>query len=733
MVGKNETRSRRLPGSSIRVAVACAILCLAAPAAAGSDSDRIAWFNQLFGDIRRAQDTNRYYEYLRDNPVARKTIEAAISAELAAIKKGSSGTRNAAFDTFMRYWSAKKNGFQTGALRFYDRVGITEKEIRKGNFEPKEIAGRLVDAVQIYLHKVLAPVLAQVEGELRRDLGDKNLVFLGRDFTSAYLWARASGHLSKEQLFLINASRAVKDKINFSGKRSDGRRMLGQLGFDTAAAKRGTAFLDSSMSGKIPAALLKAMVDKLKPEEIYQVLTRAEIRYVHTKRISGKTLPQLAKGSAGGDKKLTREAAMKVLDRVYNIPTFDLVMPPDPDGREGKEGIAKYEQRRKHKLFEWLPKALTTARDFSSGGKGLQYNVPNTPELRLRSLLGLYADLELLETNRTRSYTVPKKTHRRPSAQRVVAVSVVDTKVPDHKASDDKARDPKARDHKALTLEQVTGSQPQSEFEAIDRAAKTGVSGLLGWLQRPSGGVEARYSKMRVVSTGDKGVPYYLEVDGKRIFDMTGVVGYGKSVTVYLTTRNTVLKVPSGVTVAGKARRQSVPKKQLLDAWAGPIVAAAGIDVAKNLQWDKDGLWLEQEFISGKSLDHFVASDGTLNLPGSVKRQVTGLWKKAAALAKKQHVYLDFKAPNMVLTNDGRLVNVDYVPLTKNRYYRYFHHVTGKAISTKEFFRRFAKPTYVPSGVHQAHRPDSAEGSATRSPQGKRRGLIVGKLRSLVQ
>jgi hypothetical protein len=709
-------RQRAIWGFLCRATTACAILLLAAPAAA--ENKRTAWFNKLFHEVRKAQDSNTYFEYLQKNPVSRETIEKAIAEELEAIKKGSRYKRVPAFKSFMLYHSAAKGGYQTGALRFYDRVNISDREIDRGKFDPQRVAGRLVGAVETYLHRVLAPILAQVETELHRDLLKKNLVFLGRDFTPAYLWARARGRIPKSQLFLINASRDIKDAIVVNGQRAKGRTMLGQLGFDTAAAIQGTAFLDSSMSGKIPAALLRALVDKLKPEDIYKVLTRAEVRYIHTQPAGKPTLAQVAKARASGSKgseKLSQSAAKAVLNqsknafnRVFDIPTFDFTLPPDPDGLEGKAGIAKYEKRRKHKLFEWLPKMLTTARAFASDGKGLKYSVPSKPEERVKSLLGLYADLELIETQRTHNYKVPK--HKpRPKAKPITVAPEVKPEAPvigrvsvaKHSAA---KKDRSSHKAKLPALKQVTGSKPQSRFKAIDKAVKgSGVQGLYGWLQQPSYKVQSRLSQMKVVNTGDKKVPYYLEVDGQRIFDMTKVIGHGRTVTVFLTTNNTVLKVPNGVVYPEELRDQTVTRKLLLSAWAGPKVAAAGLDIAKNLQWDKDGLWVEQEYIDGKPLSKYVRPGPplTLKLPGDVKATVEGMWKKAAKLTKSDHIYLDFKAPNMVLTKDRRVVHVDYVPLTKRRYYRYFRS-KGKALPPKEFFRRFTKLAHVPKGARPA-------------------------------
>jgi hypothetical protein len=57
----------------------------------------------------------------------------------------------------------------------------------------------------------------------------------------------------------------------------------------------------------------------------------------------------------------------------------------------------------------------------------------------------------------------------------------------------------------------------------------------------------------------------------------------------------------------------------------------------------------------------------------------------------------------MVLAKDGRVVHVDYVPLTNNRYYRYFRHGSGKDVSTNKFFERFAKRPYLPRSVRDRH------------------------------
>ena len=316
------------------------------------------------------------------------------------------------------------------------------------------------------------------------------------------------------------------------------------------------------------------------------------------------------------------------------------------DGMRFPPQVASHVQRR-HKILEWRPKSVQVATkvELDAGGTPrFATDCPRTPAQRVACLLGVLADLQLA------------------------------------RAGEDKARARHASSAPAtFVLARNEGDAPAS-FEAIrreiDRAASGGVASLRRWQrERPRGGDD-----LAILQTESDEVPYALYQGDRLVRRLRRIAGEGNNVVAYVTEEGTVLKV---------VKRAAHARKNLLLAWAEGVVADAGIDAAAVLDVPASGLYLEQEYVPGKSLEERYGGEGTGGLPRAIRELVLADFERAKRLVKDRGVWLDLKSANYQEREDGRIAIVDYTPRVNETHHRYFRHDDGRELSEEEFLDKF--------------------------------------------
>ncbi len=275
-------------------------------------------------------------------------------------------------------------------------------------------------------------------------------------------------------------------------------------------------------------------------------------------------------------------------------------------------------------LAEHRPKVLTTAQDIvpADGGRvSLKMPYPTTNGKKINSLLGLASDLQLSKLSKTPRFTI----------------------------------------------------LPEAIQKEINVVAKQGRSAMQLWQNSMGPSVANKFKQMKVVSIENEDFPLELQINGKSIVRLKKKLGEGNNIVAYESERGTVIKV---------TKEAENAKKNLLLAWADNEISNEGIKTAKVLAVESDGLYLEQEFYPGDSLE---GKFGLKEVPVEIKEQIFKDWERAKSLAKRKDIWLDLKSANYQLGADGKIVMVDYVPRLNSSYYRYFQNDNGTSHSKETF------------------------------------------------
>lgn len=205
-----------------------------------------------------------------------------------------------------------------------------------------------------------------------------------------------------------------------------------------------------------------------------------------------------------------------------------------------------------------------------------------------------------------------------------------------------------------------------------------------------------------IIRTHDRVCPYELIVKGKLAYRFTGVVGEGANVKAYLSTNGNVVKVIKDL--------KNVRKLFVL-AWAEKIISSYGIPAAKVLHVHEQGLYVEQEYINGPSLEkqygHPTERGATIHIPSHVTDQVLDHFTKAKRLIQDHEIWLDLKSANYH-QRDGKIINVDYVPRFHD-VWRYFEDGHGQALTDDQFLDKFFHYRIRKARVERARRKKSKE------------------------
>lgn len=567
---------------------------------------------------------------------ARASIQDRLAAEFEALKALSAADRERAFQEVLYYYSNKHQRFKEGAAGLQNETGYDWQALVGGNYDSAKLGRSLLKGLERYEKRVMLPLLEQIQAELVRDFSGRNILFLGRDFSQAFLFTRLGDQLDPEKLFTLNISRAIRDQVN-DGAKDQMRKLLAQIGLTREKLiKNGLVFLDSSMKGLIPKAVMRAVVEDLSEEEAYRFLSMTDIRYVKARPYQGPGFHQLLEQVKQPGGRISRQHADWLLSQDFPIRVFSLRIPKERQG---------WDADHIHNLFEHLPKAVDSATGFSAkqGRIYLESPAPRTAAERISSLLGLSADIVLYSA-------------RTGKAEQVEAVGPASRKA-------------------------SISRELKRAFQEIDQAAQQGYAGMKNWQSLPpSREALDTFANLALVRTGDRKYPYDLQLNGKTLYRLGEAFGEGRNVRVHPTDRGTVLKI---------IKDPANARKQLLQAWSEPVLRSYGIEVAEVLWTHPSGILLEQERIPGESLeDLYGHSEG--GMPKEVRRQVLEMWNSSLRLAKEKDIWLDFKAANCHLRADGTVVFVDFTPRLNKGFWRYFQEAPGgRQLSEPAFIEEF--------------------------------------------
>ena len=581
-----------------------------------------------------------------------------IVAEFERLKTLSPEQRMEDYNWVVRYYSRSNKAFQSTSLKLYEHIGCTEADIEARTFDSRDVANHLLQRIKNYDETCIVPIITQVREYLVSSFPNTNVLFLGRDFCSAYLYIVNEGVLNRDNLFLANISRYVRD-VALGGKTAELRWVLERIGLTKdVLLEKGLLIADSCMQGKIPAVILKSIALGMNETERYQFLTHSYIRYLRSSRKAGLSIAEKAVVVAEGSGRLTDENLETLLSNpIELIEEFKVDYP----------SIVEEYVPRRHKIFEWRPKLSLIAMgiEVDKLGPRLIANEPKTPSEKILSLLGLYGEIELFKASRVprdrainthggEANNASSSQHHGDFEPRKMAFEIALLDSPTR-------RDIPIRRDLIISASEYQKTVPLEKdwfLKEIDQALLTGgIDGLRLWQSQ----VNSNVGSVAVMRTNDLNFPYELIINGKVIYRFKDEVGEGNNVKVYATETGTIMKV---------IKDARFVRKNLMLAWAEPIVRATGIRTAKVLNVSPTGLYLEQEAVPGDSLEKLYGESE--KIPTEICDKAVHDFRAAKTLIKEKGIWLDLKSANYHIGRDQSIVNVDYCPRINATYYRYF-------------------------------------------------------------
>lgn len=609
--------------------------------------------------LQEAFAEGEYPAWIQEEAKKEKTsphLVQEIAAQLDAMKGLDEKQRTEEANWILRYYSRSNKEFEPTSLMLHEKIGCTEDDLAKGTYDSQDVAFRLVVALKDYDRAVILPILRQISHFLQANFYNTNVLFLGRDFCSTYLYLYEEGLLPRENLFLANVSRYVRDAAN-GGKLEELRLVLERIGLDRETLlEKGLLIADSCMQGKIPAVILRALSTPMSEQDRFRFLSRAHIRYLKSSRHEGQSISEKVYSLAAAHEyeMLNDEDLMTLLTkRIEMIKEFPVDYPQE---------VEEYIPRR-HKLFEWRPKTALISMGIDVDeelGPRLVMAEPQTPSEHVLSLLGLIGDLQFAELaqkaihERVTTTDVASPEAHGNFEPKKMALEVALQKKPAHNRRDGRLLVSREGYKKPEEL------APHWFLKEIDRALERGgMEALKAWQNK----VDPRVGSVAVMRGKDANFPYELVINGRVIYKFKDIVGEGNNVKVYTTGQNTIVKV---------IKDAKHVRKNLLLAWAQPVVESVGIKAAKVLKVSPTGLFLEQEILPGPSLETLYGEAENTKIPAKICDQAIQDFRAAKKLISEKGIWLDLKSANYHLDEEEKIVNVDYAPRLNPTYYRYF-------------------------------------------------------------
>jgi predicted house-cleaning noncanonical NTP pyrophosphatase (MazG superfamily) len=627
--------------------------------------------------LQDAQDSGQYVEWLAKaakKEEKKPSLRNKIVKELNELKKLEPEERFDELNKVVHYYSKANKCFQETLIGLHKLC--PDDLIKNGCYDSNLFADSLLEAVRRYELKIIAPIAKQIRRQLQTEFPNSNILFLGRDFTSVYLTTCGGAESPTEnascnqRFFMANISRDVRDAA-CSGKIGELALFLKRIGLSKdALVEKGLVITDAGKRGKIPAIVFKALTLDMSASEAYRFLTHCHVRYMRSSNTKGTPLAGMALKIAI-DEKLSEKDIDKLLGETKDIPQgsnleaikefkVDFSMNKIMSEIEKASSLVMVERR--HKLFEWRPKVAMLATGISANcdsKKGAKPQLlslsPASPSERISQTLGLYADITLA---------------RQAATERAMLEIDVAAKIP-------KTHGVVAETSLVLARMRVWQKRDYPEAHEARKRMLIVDPPAMGFLPKLKG--PSQPAAMLVV-------PGQLSLYGEIRYKFTGIAGEGRNIIAYVTDKNTIVKV---------VKHSKNARKNLLLAWAEPLLFDYGFTPAKILEVGPYGLYVEQEYMPGDTLEQQYNTPGEdgelLPLPtGKLRDNILQEFKQAKKLIKERGIWLDLKSANYHCGKvDKNLVNTDYVPRLNSSHYRYFTKVNGTPLSDDEFLDLF--------------------------------------------
>jgi hypothetical protein len=368
------------------------LICLLSLALQSSPIFGESLLSELYPKSHLAQDSGTYSELLnglRKKASTRESIRSEIIRELRKLQKLDGSKREKQASELLFHYSKTHTKYKKTPLALDEKIGVSASDFQAGKFDPEKVTDNLLRATADYEKNVLIPMYKQIEKEIVRDFSDREILFLGRDFTPPQLFIQARNSVDPDKLHMANVSRAVMKEIQ-QDKIKPFWKLMDQIGLSREEMIRnGVLILDSSMTGDVPAAVLKGLVSGIENEkDLYKFLSKSHVRFIESDNNGGRPIGKAVKEAARDGHRISQKDALRLVSNLTGIDTFDYRIP---------KGLEKFEGHA-HNLIEHRPKFLTSPSGFSSTSSEtrLVSPEPEGPGERVKSLLGLHADLELL-------------------------------------------------------------------------------------------------------------------------------------------------------------------------------------------------------------------------------------------------------------------------------------------------------------------------------------------------
>lgn len=217
-----------------------------------------------------------------------------------------------------------------------------------------------------------------------------------------------------------------------------------------------------------------------------------------------------------------------------------------------------------------------------------------------------------------------------------------------------------------------------AHFADIEKASEKGVKGLREWVEAHDPVPTSVSVEMHPREPHEDGA-HELRIDQETLFRLQGMAGEGRNLAAYITDRDTVVKI---------VKKLQNARKNLLSAWAERYVQEAGIRVAKIHAVGPHGVYLEQEYVPGPSLEQRYGYLKLKKVPREIREAVLSDWRAAKKL-RKRGIWLDLKSANYHQRGSDEIVCIDYTPRTNSTHYRYFKTDDGDDLDEDEFLDLF--------------------------------------------
>ncbi len=681
-----------------------------------------------------AQNRSQYPQWLAslgDPREIQRQLVTQMTQELDLLKQGTQKEREKGFEALLFYYSEANGKFKKTPLALDEAVQYSWQDLIGGNYDSQLLSQRLVAGIASFGSDVIEPILEQVEAFILTHRSQSNIFCIGRDFTSSFLFLHWRNKVPQSQLFTLNVSRAIKDLVEDKGKTAELRQLLESIGLSKEVLlEKGLFFMDSSKAGKIPRAIMRALVEPMNAEESYRFLRKCSIQYIISSSSKGDDLTtQIEK--AYQKKPWDKSILMEVLDREWNIPEFSLKVP---------NRVKNYEPTDRHHFFEHHPKFVGSSVDFVQEG-GLPFlksNEPSSPSDRIASLMGLHADLNL------RSHFDPTAHHAAP-----VSISAPVNGIPYSKSEAKrliyilKGKEPGDKNKsQEIFLEWLNdpGSRAKLWHDWIDSKRLADVililkneiappviqewikgveglpdpkeeileikNGLITPLPQP---MEAPKTVVTIPIASPASIleelnPHFSEINAaakngaKKLeewreksyspaeqgISKISLKSTGNANFPYLLTtperkirlrlkigegHNSEVYLSENFTAVKVSKESYNARKNMLQFWSHEKLTALGIQCPSPIWISRDALILEEQYIPSDPLE--VLYGHGQPMPHEILQQILDIWKKLKAFAQETGIYFDFKSANVHLIED-RLVFVDYGPRLNKGYWNYY-------------------------------------------------------------